>query len=304
MNNSQKILFLLIILVFNITHLESADFDYLTNEFEDNYIITLKNGDVLSGKIVDAVYDDKYGEGIKVSTEIGTATIFLVQIKHAERKNDYYRHSNRIYIMPTAIPIKNNHYLANYQLVLFNAGVGIMDIFSITAGRSIIPFLPSEQQLSTLNMKATVHREDFVDFDGEMHLAVGGNLAFMNHNNRFIHSYFAATFRKGRSIFNALLYYKNGSRNFYDIQVQDEFFGFDYENGAVGIGLGLDTKFSNTHNLHFIGEMWNANLVKPQNTAVLLGIRLANEKFSADFGLMFVTEPFAAPFFSFVWTPF
>ena len=93
-------------------------------------------------------------------------------------------------------------------------------------------------------------------------------------------------------------------RTFTTVKFDDNTINMKYENGNVGIALGLDTRIGSSRTLHFIGELWNSNITKPTNTAVLLGLRLAGQSVSADFGLAFFTQPFAAPFMSFVFTPF
>jgi hypothetical protein len=68
--------------------------------------------------------------------------------------------------------------------------------------------------------------------------------------------------------------------------------------------MGIDTEISGRHGLHFIGELWNSDVNQPTNSGVLLGLRLFNSGFSADFGVAFFMQPFVAPFASFVITPF
>jgi hypothetical protein len=79
---------------------------------------------------------------------------------------------------------------------------------------------------------------------------------------------------------------------------------FVYEDGSFGLALGVDTHLSAWKDVRIIGELWNSNISKPTDTGVLLGVRLGNTKFSADFGLALFTSPFLLPFTSFSWTPF
>jgi hypothetical protein len=113
-----------------------------------------------------------------------------------------------------------------------------------------------------------------------------------------------ATAALSRTSLTAAIFYKGGSKDIYRIRMANNALDLTYGDGAFGLGLGLDTKLSRMHDLHFIGELWNSDATKPTNTGVLLGLRLCNSSFSADFGLSFFTQPFIAPFCSFVWTPF
>lgn len=277
--------------------------DILPNK-EIKYIIKLTNGDIISGYIVEMINDPDEGKGIKFSTELGTATIYDDEIEEIKLEKNYYRQNNRIYLLPTAEPIRNNHFIGNFELLFFYIGVGISDFASITAGRSFIPNIRSDQQFSVVNTKFTIYKMYLNSYNKKLSIAVGGNLAFVNSRNRLIHLYGVTTLSLNRSAITASLFYKIGSNDFYEVNFSNSKLGLIYPDGSFGMGLGLDTKFSNTHLLHFIGELWNSDVTKPTNTAVMLGLRICNSKFSADFGLSFFTQPFVAPFMSFVWTPF
>lgn len=292
------------IIVFNCSMTAKNLTDDILPNKKIKYIIKLTNGDLISGYIVEMVNDPDDGEGIKFSTELGTATIYEDEIELIKIEKNYYRHNNRVYLLPTAEPIKNNHFIGNFELLFFYVGVGISDFASITAGRSVIPNIRSDQQFSVINTKFTLYEMPLNLLTNKLSFAVGANLAYINSKNRFIHFYGVSTLTLNRSAVTAALFYKSGSADIYDIRFANSSLGLIYPDGSFGIGLGLDTKFSNTHLLHFIGELWNSDVTKPTNTAVMLGLRLCNSKFSADFGLSFFTQPFVAPFMSFIWTPF
>lgn len=273
-------------------------------EFGKTYVFKLKNGDLVTGLVNNEVEVKEFGKGVSVETQLGEAVIFYDQIEEYRLEEEQYRHAHRVYFMPTAVPIGDNHFVGNFELLFLYGGFGIMDKISVTAGRSIIPTIRSEEQITDLNIKFTIVEEEYEDFDGKLDVALGGNLAFVNNNNRFVHAYAVATFKKKRSRLSLALFSKLGSEDIYRPSFKNNFFDINYANGAMGLAIGLDTKFTSWHDIHFIGEMWNANIAKPQDTGVLLGFRLANTKFGADFGLAFFTTPVVAPFFSFVWTPF
>jgi hypothetical protein len=296
------------LIIFNISLSANEEiFKNLRPDKNTKLIIKLENGDILTGYVVESVSDPENGEGVKFSTELGVATIYEDQVLELSKYEDYYRHRHRIFLLPTAEPIGNDHFIGDFELLFFYGGFGISDWVSITAGRTIIPgnYVTSKQQGSLINAKVTL-MEMPLDFSGKkLSFALGSNLAFLNHNNRFIHYYGVGTLTLNRSSVTASFFYKGGSSDFNDIRLGADLLGvIRYPNGSFGLALGLDTKFSSYHDLHFIGELWNSDVTKPTNTAVFLGLRFCSSKFSADFGLSFFTEPFVAPFCSFVWTPF
>jgi len=301
------LIFINLILFFNL-NLSSEVLEKLEISYDKEYIIKLKNGDLFSGYIVEKIENDNAKEneglGIKFKTELGKTIIYDYQISQIYLKESYYRHKHRVFLLPTAEPIKGDHFVGNYELLFFYGGVGIGDNISITAGTSVVPFINRNEQFTTMNLKVTVYDEKFESMEGKASIAVGGNLAFINHNNNFQHLYAVASFTSYKSILTGGFFYKLGNQDLYTLKFANERIPISYFNGSMGLGLGLDTKFSNSNDLHFIGEMWNSDIATPTNTAVLLGLRLTNSKFSSDFGIMFFTQPFAVPVFNFVWTPF
>lgn len=290
--------------IFNLSNVFSQIIDKNNIKYDKEYIVRLKNGDIFSGFIAEYVTDEEEGDGIKFKTALGKTTIYFFQIAEINLKEEFYKHTHRVFLLPTAEPISNNHFIGNFELLLFYGGFGIGDIVSVTAGSTVVPTLERKEQFSTLNLKFTVYNERFEDMDSKAAFAIGGNLAFINHNNNFQHLYAVASFTGPKSIITGGFFYKLGTQNNYELKFGREFLNANYFNGSFGVGLGLDTKFASSKDLHFIGELWNTDIASPTNTAVLLGLRLNNTRFSADFGLAFFTQPFAVPVFSFVWTPF
>lgn len=282
---------------------EEAILDNIQPDRNTIYIIRLVSGDILSGYIVEIISNAENGEGIKLSTEIGTATIFEDQILEIRELKEHYRHNHRIFLLPTANPIENNHFIGNFELLMFYAGAGISDFLSITAGRTFIPNIRSDQQITVGDVKVTIGSVEFNSKE-RISFALGTNLGFINHDNRFLHFYITNTLILNRSAVTAVVFYKASSDDYNRVRLGNNSIDMWYPNGSFGIGLGLDTKFTQSHDLHFIGELWNSDVTKPTNTAVMMGLRLCSTKFSADFGLSFFTQPFVAPFCSFVWTPF
>jgi hypothetical protein len=295
-----------IILLFSFTIASTFVRAELPEMFEPErelvYLIRLTNGDLLTGIVVD-VLDTEDGKALKVKTEIGTALIYANQISSIYPKTNEYKHSHRAFLLPTAEPIGSHIFAGDFELVFLMAGFGISDIFSFTAGHSFIPFVPARHQLTNFNAKFTLYKMYFEEGPESFSLALGGNFAYANHNNRLAHLYGAATVDFGKTMLTANVFYKLGYENFYDIYFEQYLFNLIYPNGAFGIGLGLDSRLPGRSDLHVIGELWNIDVTRPTNTAIMLGLRFAGKDFSADFGLALFTQPFIAPFMSFVWTP-
>lgn len=300
----KKTIILLIGLIFSWQIAMSVDLKDFQPDYESIYVIRLLNGDLISGLIIE-VNTSGNEPKILFETAIGQTEIFQREIADITKSEKFYKHSHRVFLLPTGEPISNNHFISSVELLFFYMGFGIADIVSVTAGRSLVPGLANRNQLSLLNVKATVFETDWVDMPGGMHVAVGTNLAFANHHNRFLHFYSSATFRLERSRFTGSFFYKAGSRDFYDIRIpRNELLDVRLDNGTFGIALGLDTRFPRTKNVHFIGEIWSINLTQPTHTGILMGIRLHNSKLAADFGLAMFTQPLIMPFASFSYSPF
>jgi hypothetical protein len=248
--------------------------------------------------------DPERGVGIRIKTKIGVTLIYEDEILEISEYYDSYRHNHRIFLLPTAQPVKDNHFIGNFMLGFFYMGFGISDYFSMTMGRSIIPGIRSDDQISILNMKGSVYQTDWTNSPGGMNLAVGANLAFINHNNQIWNFYGAATFHNDRTRVTALIFNKQGPRGFYQVNFSNNLYDLTYDNGAFGIGLGIDTKFPKFHGIHFIAEVVTHNIIDASNAGVTMGIRHSNSEFSADWGIAFFTQPFLVPYVSFVWTPF
>jgi hypothetical protein len=299
------IYFLVILLLSSLSaHADEGILKDFKPEKDVKYIIELNNGDIFSGTYSEMVNSPDDGQGIKLKTELGTATIYESQIKYIKTERDFYRHNHRVFLMPTAEPIGNNHFAGNFELLMLYGGFGIGDIVSVTAGRTLVPSIRSDQQLSVIDTKISIMDMPLSAPAYKISFAVGANLAWINSANRLVHIYGVGTVALQRSSISAALFYKGASQDIYRINLGSNYVDMIYPDGAFGLAIGLDTRFSDYHNLHFIGELWNSYMAKPTNTAVLLGLRLCSTRFSADFGLSFFTQPFVAPFFSFVWTPF
>lgn len=216
-----KILLYLILLLISLPIAFSQESEFNTVAENAEYVIRLFNGDQITGTILEFNEDSLKGNSIKFKTLIGTTIIYFKEIKEIQLKDDLNRHSHRIFIMPTAEPIKNNAFLGNYMLAFFYAGFGIFDIVSVTAGRSVIPTVPSQDQISLLNLKATVFTTQWEEMKGGLSIAIGLNHGFVNHNNRFTHLYTNFTFIGDRTDITGMFYVKTGESEFYDFKFAD-----------------------------------------------------------------------------------
>lgn len=298
-------LFLLAVVSTTVTA-QSFSLEGIQPDFQKRYYLRLITGDILTGVIVDLVDDEEQGEGIKIKTAIGTATVYASQIEELTPTDTAYPHQHRIFIMPTADPIGSNHFIGLYELFFLYGGAGISDILSITAGRTIVPSVPAADQVSVLNVKTTLYRRENQSMPGHMSFALGANLAWLNARNQLLNLYGVGTFTGARARITSVLFYKATGEDV--VLASAGTIGsttVQYEKGSVGIGIGLDTKLTEgRYDVHVIGELWNHNVSRPTNTAIMLGFRLWNTTFSADFGLTFFTAPAVAPVANFVWTPF
>ena len=281
----------------------------ITPEFLDKHkfsqvIIRLNNGDTFSCEILNYELEDGKVSKLEVVTAIGKTKIFVDEIAEIKHYQDYNRHSHRIYLLPTAEPISNNHFIGNFQVLFFYGGFGISEYLSVTAGRSVIPSIRSQDQISVINAKATVFQQFWETMEGNMSIAFGYNYALVNSNNVISHLYSSISFRGAKSLLTTSVFTKLGKNDYYEARFGENFLPFSFENGSFGFALGLDTRFSSTRDIHFIGELWNSNITKPGNSGLLIGLRLGNTKVAADFGIAVFGSPYFIPFTSFAWTPF
>lgn len=285
-----------------------TDEELLNMEFFDDvtYVARLNNGDIVSGPVVEYGDDDK-GAWVRIKATIGRAKIYASEIARIASKDDSYRHRHRGYILPTAQPIRNDHFVALIEGVLPYFGFGIGEWFSMTGGRTLVPGVGWENQFSVINMKFTLHKDDngLIE-EGESYYALGLNGAWLNDVNFMGHIFGSATFTGKRTQATLMMFAKVAGDETYTVSGGSLFnaFNFTMTNGTFGVGIGLDTRFPEQRNLHFIGELWNADLTKPTNTAMYLGLRLTSSAVAMDTGLTIVPGPAVIPTVAFAWTPF
>ncbi|MCS6809192.1 MAG: hypothetical protein RML40_10740 [Bacteroidota bacterium] len=284
------------------------------------YSVRLVNGDVLVGTIrevlsKDAVAQELQGstaavpqeqieEAIRLEHMLGVLTIFASEILEIIPYGDVYRHSHRMYIMPTAEPIAKNAFIGIWQLFVAYAGFGIAEYVSCTAGRTFLPGVLPQEQATLVNIKLTPFRTVLDTQGAELILCAGGNLALLNEYNPLGHIYAGATLKGKRTSFTAHIFSKLNEPSMYTIRGGNLFaLELSYAAGTYGIGLGIDSRFSDRHDVHFIGELWAPDVLRPRISTVLLGLRLGNTSLSMDFGVAIAPQPIAIPFVCVAWTP-
>ncbi|HPD34352.1 MAG TPA: hypothetical protein PKV40_08415 [Candidatus Kapabacteria bacterium] len=309
MNHRISIIFLfaiIIIFIIPLSALYSKDFsdDELSYLRDRDIIVRMMNGDILTCKILDFEKSDSVNYSISIQTPIGKTKVFSYEIAEIQPVEKYNRQSHRIFLLPTAEPIGKNHFIGDFEMLFLYGGVGIFNFLSITAGTSIIPSIPLNDQISVANAKVTFLTLNGDTYLDKMSFALGGNYALINTDNKLYHIYTSASITMPKTIASISVYTKFGNQDVYAVHFDKNLFDMTYENGSFGIAAGLDTRFSTTKDIHFIGEVWNSDVAKPTNTAVLVGFRICNTTLSADFGFAISPAPFVIPFASFVWTPF
>jgi hypothetical protein len=271
---------------------------------EEIYIFRLKTGDEITGRILQNDSTEKGRKYIKIESSIGESLIYHDEISDFQPYDAIYKHSHRVFLMPTAEPI-TEPFIGNLQAVFLYGGFGITQYFSTTFARSVIPILYEGQQITELNMKSTVYQRPLNDsVAGHMSVAGGFNYIQINDDNSFWHYYASITFRLKKTGFTTNLYYKNGGPDVYEVYFKDNVYPVIYESGTFGVGLGIDTKFSDRHNLFYTAEVWNKNIQSLRETGLSSGFRMVIDNCAMEWGLVFFPKPFALPYFNFVWTPF
>lgn len=279
--------------------------DHVVPDPDTRYYVRLLTGDVLTGIITELVNDRFDGDGLKLKTGIGTATIYMNQIAELYPLPVAYSHAHRVFIMPTAEPIGDNLFVGLYELLVLYGGIGFYDLFSFTAGRSFVPTIPATDQATILNGKVTVFNNEVSAIGGNLALAAGVNYAWQHKPNSLLHLYGVGTWRTERTLLTGTVFVKAGGAD--EMTLHAGGIGstnLRYAGGTVGLGLGFDARITQGHyDLRFISELWNHEALNPDKVALLAGLRLWNTDFSADFGLMFFSAPGVVPVANFIWTP-
>lgn len=259
-----------------------------------HYRIQLRSGDAFRCNLIG--YTDST---LTVQTEFGSVTLRKALVARFIAIDGPYRRRPNHFLMPTASPNPTGGFVTDYELGFLYAGIGVADLVSLSAGATLVPTLAIGSQLLHLNLKVTVERN--TDFE----LALGGSYTFLTSDFPYLHLYAVGTFPIGTGRYSAMVFYRAKGLETANIRLQ--LFNLDttevavhYE-GSLGAALGFDAPAFGRDDITWVGEIWNNDLLKPQNTVSMLGIRLTNEHLSADFGLALFSAPLVVPVTSFTW---
>lgn len=272
----------------------------------DGTVYVIKNvfGDLISGYVVEFIHSDADGEGVKLQTDFGPLNVYEFQIEGIYIESEYYRHNHRVFIMPTANPVGENHFIGAFELMFLYGGFGLGDWFSATLGRSVLPTVRSADQISVANVKLSLPYFEFDTTGERLRVAGGFNYASINDANKLYHAYGAATLELSMTSLSAAVFYNASPEPIFQIRFGDNLYAANIYDGGFGLALGMETRIKSSVDIRIIGEIWNNDVTRPNRTLSLLGLRYSGRLCSADFGLAYSTAPFVAPFASFVFTPF
>ena len=227
-----------------------------------------------------------------------TLSTGIVSAAPTDSLPDGYRH----FIMPTGKPVEGG-YLGFWELAFLQAGYGFGDVFSLTAGFTVMPTVAFRSQFGYVQGKFTLYDDDVFSLSG------GLNYFRLTSDNNLYHLFGSITYQHpSGSRFTGVVFYKiasttsNGPDNpLVTVNVIPYgTFTFIYQ-GGLGAGLGFDTPFPNNPHMRFVAELWNLDISNPNKLGVIGAFRLESDHFSSDFGLMYFTVPLIAPVANFVW---
>jgi hypothetical protein len=260
------------------------------------YIVQMKSGDSFRGNLVDHT-----DSTVTVVTEFGRIVVRKSLVEEFIPLDGPYRKRPLHFLMPSASPAGPGVFVSNYELGFWYAGIGLGYGATITAGATLVPSIPLGKQLYHAGAKFTLERSE------QMELALGAAYTFITTDHPYGHVYAVGTFPLGSARYSAMLLYKATGEDAAHIAIAP--FGGDttdftvYYDGAIGASFGFDAPAFGRDDMMWVGEIWNNDLRKPQNTVSMIGIRVMNETLSADFGLALFTAPFIVPVFSMAWRP-
>ena len=304
----QRALVLMLVIVSCITVL-SADDKFPLENFDPDpeliYYVRTINGDVLSG-LTTQVKEDGKGNYIELTTINGRIRIYEENIAWIGLYIDSYRADSRGLLIPNAEPIGNDSYIGITEAVMPTVGIGYTPYLNIVAGRTIIPGIGAGNQFSLVNIKSTLYEaENGLVEGGKQFYAVGFNASWVGDVNFIGHVYGAATFTGKRTRVTTLVHWKAVGKDVYTVSTGSlaSPFQFPYINGTLGVGLMMDIRFPELHDVHLLGELWGADISRPSQSGLFVGLRQTNNQLTYDFGLGLLPRGVLVPIVNFAWTP-
>ncbi len=279
---------LFLVLLSNLAQAQDVDREEL------KYIVVMKSGDSFRGNVVSST-----DSTLIIQTEFDTVSIPKDMIDEFISLDGPYKHRAHHFLMPTASPNGPGGFISNYELGFLYGGFGLGYGATITAGMTLVPTFSLSSQLYHAGAKFTVERSE------DMELAIGATYSFITTSEPYAHLYGVATFPLGTGRYSGMLMYRISGEERAPISFigpgdDTTTFTLFYE-GSLGAAFGFDAPAFGRDDMMWIGEIWNNDLQKPQNTVSMLGIRIFNESLSADFGLALFGAPLVIPVTSFSW---
>lgn len=309
MSTLLKSLLVLLLVVLSGTAAVCADDKYPLENFEPDpelvYYVRMSNGDVLSG-LSTQVKEDGKGNYIELTTINGRIKIYEENIAWIGLYIDSYRADSRGLLIPNAEPIGNDSYIGVTEAVMPTVGIGYTPYLNVVAGRTIIPGIGAENQFSIVNIKSTLYEaENGLVEGGKQFYAVGFNASWLNDVNFIGHLYGVATFTGKRTRVSTLVHWKAAGKEVYTVSsgTLANSFQFPYINGTLGVGLMMDVRFPELHDVHILAELWGADLTRPSQSGLFLGLRQTNNQLTYDFGFGLLPRGVLVPIVNFAWTP-
>lgn len=309
MSTLLKSLLVLLLVVLSGTAAVCADDKYPLENFDPDpelvYYVRMSNGDVLSG-LSTQVKEDGKGNYIELTTINGRIKIYEENIAWIGLYIDSYRADSRGLLIPNAEPIGNDSYVGVTEAVMPTVGIGYTPYLNVVAGRTIIPGIGAENQFSIVNIKSTLYEaENGLVEGGKQFYAVGFNASWLNDVNFIGHLYGVATFTGKRTRVSTLVHWKAAGKEVYTVSsgALANSFQFPYINGTLGVGLMMDVRFPELHDVHILAELWGADLTRPSQSGLFLGLRQTNNQLTYDFGFGLLPRGVLVPIVNFAWTP-
>ncbi|MBU3680071.1 MAG: hypothetical protein FGM32_10780 [Candidatus Kapabacteria bacterium] len=272
---------------------------------EVEYYIRLQSGDVITG-LLSPVATDGRGSNVSITTSVGVLKVYAQDIAWIGTREQAHRARNRGFVIPTAEPIGRDFYIGVTSAAIPTVGFGLFDIGSVVLARSFIPGLSMREQLSLVNLKATVYEaENGLVESGRQFFAVGINGTWINDVNFIGHLYGVGTFTGTRSRVSSVVFSKAFGRDDYTVNLGTlgSSFRFPYASGTFGVGLMIDVRFPEFHDLHAMAELWGVDIGRPAQSAFVVGLRKVNTATTYDFGLALLPGGALAPVINFAYTP-
>jgi hypothetical protein len=258
------------------------------------YVIELKSGDSFRGVITGST-----DSAITIEADVGRVSVRRGLIARIMPLASVYRDRPFHFLMPAATANGPGGFVSNYELGFFYGGFGIGDVVTISGGLTLVPGMEIRSQLFHINGKITFWRNE--TFEN----AIGVTYTLVTADHPYTHLYAVWTFPSGGARYSAMIFGAISGEAEAPIAItplgsDTVRFNFRKDNNP-GVAFGMDAPIFGRDDIRLLGELWNADVTKPQNSAAMLGVRLLNEHLSADFGLTLTPGPAVLPVVSFHW---